>query len=129
MQCVARMTFTHSKIVVVTALLAGCAGAPPPADRMASSEAAVRGANELGAANVPQAALHLKLAQEGIAEAKSLMSNGDNERASYVLMRAQSDAELAVALAKEDTARRQAEDAAAQARALSSQTQTPPSSM
>ena len=71
---------------------------------MASAEAASRSARELGAEKEPKAALHLKLAQEQIDQAKKLMTDGDNKRADLVLQRANSDAELAVMLAKENAA-------------------------
>jgi hypothetical protein len=84
---------------------------PPPSDRLASAEAASRSARELGAEREPKAALHLKLAQEQIDAAKKLMGDGDNRRADLVLQRASSDAELSVMLAKEHTARTEAEKA------------------
>lgn len=77
-----------------------CGSYPTPNAKVASSEAAIRAAEESGAEAVPQAALHLKLAQEQLASAKKLIAADDdnNERAAYVLARAQSDAELAIAL-------------------------------
>lgn len=86
-------------------LLVACGGSfPPPSERLATAEAAARSANELGAAKEPKAALHLKLAQEQIDQAKALMKDGDNKRADLVLQRAGSDAELSVMLAKENNA-------------------------
>lgn len=84
---------------------------PPPSDRLASAEAASRSARELGAEKNPNAALHLKLAQEQIDAAKRLMGEGDNRRADLVLQRAGADAELAVMLAKENNAKGEAEKA------------------
>jgi Spy/CpxP family protein refolding chaperone len=93
-------------------LLAACGGTfPPPNDRMARAEAAVRGAQEVGATNNPQAALHLKLATEQIDKAKALMNDGQNRRADLTLQRAEADAELANLLAKEAKERRDAEAA------------------
>ncbi|MFI5297323.1 MAG: DUF4398 domain-containing protein [Polyangiales bacterium] len=89
-------------------LFAGCATSPMPEARVASSQGAIRGAQEAGATDVPQASLHLKLAQEQRERALVLLKNGDNERATFVLMRAEADAELAVALSHEA----QAHDAA-----------------
>jgi hypothetical protein len=89
--------------------LAGCGGAPPPHDRQAASQAAIRTAQEMDAQQVPQAALHLKLAQEQFDKGKALMNDGDNSRATYVLMRAQADAELALALARENKTRTEAQ--------------------
>jgi hypothetical protein len=78
--------------------LAGCAGHPAPNAKVATSEAAVRAAEESGAKDVPQAALHLKLAEEQLQTGKNLITEDENERAEYVLSRAQADAELAIAL-------------------------------
>jgi Domain of unknown function (DUF4398) len=82
----------------------GCASFPAPTQRMADAESATRSAREVGADNQPAAKLHVKLADEQIASAKVLISNGDNERADYVLVRAKADAELALAIAREQTA-------------------------
>jgi hypothetical protein len=93
---------------------------------MADSESAVRAAQEVGGQNEPQAALHLKLAQEQIDQAKQLVADGDNQRADFVLMRADADAELAVSLAREATARaaaKQAQDQLAQLKAQSANQQ------
>jgi len=71
---------------------------------MSDAEAASRSAREVGADSQPAAKLQVKLADEQIAEAKTLIANGDNDRASYVLLRARADAELALALAREQNA-------------------------
>ena len=93
-------------------VLAGCGSSlPPPSDRLATAEAASRSARELGADREPKAALHLKLAQEQIEQAKKLMTDGDNKRADLVLQRASSDAELSVMLAKENNASTEAQKA------------------
>lgn len=92
--------------------IAGCgASYPVPNDRMASSESSVRGAEEVGANNDPQASLHLKLAQENIAQAKVLIANQNNEEADDRLTRAGAEAELALSLAKANTARADAQAA------------------
>lgn len=96
----------------VLLLTAACGGSlPPPSDRLASAEAAARSARELGADREPKAQLHLRLATEQIDAAKKLMADNDNKRADLVLQRANSDAELAVMLAKENNARADAEKA------------------
>jgi hypothetical protein len=101
----------HTQVAALTAFLlssfafVACGGSiPPPSDKMASAEAASRSARELGADKDPKAALHLRLAQEQIDQAKKLMADGDNRRADLVLQRASSDAELSVMLAKETSA-------------------------
>ncbi len=98
--------------IVTSLVLAACGGSmPPPSERLGSAEAAARTAHELGADKDPKAALHLKLAEEQIDQAKKLMADSDNKKADLVLQRANADAELAVMLAKEDSARAEAEAA------------------
>lgn len=90
-------------------VLGACASSPVPADRLAQSQAAVRSAHEVGAENVPPAALHLKLANEELGMARKLIADGDNKRAEYILLRAESDANAALALAREAEARSDAQ--------------------
>lgn len=105
----------------VALLSAACGSSmPPPSDRLASAEAAARSARELGADREPKAQLHLKLADEQIEQAKKLMADGDNRRADLILQRANSDAELAVMLAKEHNARAEAEKAQERVKQLKS---------
>jgi len=100
------------KLLAASVLLAaGCASHPPPTDHLASAIAATRGAEEAGAPRVPGAALQLKLAQEQIAQARAMMEDGDNERADFMTLRAYNDAELALALAREDAAARRSKQA------------------
>ncbi|MFO0672489.1 MAG: DUF4398 domain-containing protein [Polyangiaceae bacterium] len=91
--------------------LVACGSYPSPTERMASSQAALRVAQEVNAASNPQAALHLKLAQEQLEQAKQMMAENNNRRAEYVLMRAEVDAELAEALAREAQLKAQAAQA------------------
>ncbi len=98
--------------------LLGCASAPVPAERLASAEAGIRGATEVGAEAVPQAALHLKMARDQVAQAKGLASSGDNDRAALMLTRAEADAELALTLARESAARAEASAMLAQIQTL-----------
>src|SRR4029077_18978436 len=87
---------------LIAAMAMGCgASFPTPTQRMADAEAAERSARELGADSVPAAKVQVKLADEQIAQAKVLVSNGENKRADYVLIRARADAELALSLARE----------------------------
>jgi hypothetical protein len=80
--------------------LFGCTAVQIPADRLEKSEASIRGAEEVGASGVPAARLHLQLAKEQTVTAKQMAANGE-ERALLVLARAESDAELALVLARE----------------------------
>lgn len=83
----------------------GCASHPAPTQQVASSLAAVRTADEAGARGVPEAAAHLKLAENQIAEAKQLMEDeDDNLRAEDLALRAYQDAEIALAIARDQNA-------------------------
>lgn len=97
-------------VLVLTAL--GCGGAPRPEARIASSQGAIRGAEEAGARGVPQATLHLKLAEEQRTQALELIKQGENHRAELLLARAEADAEFALALSREATAKAAAQKAA-----------------
>ena len=103
------MKIVQTGFVVGIGLIAiACGGAPQPTERLASAQAAVRAAKEVGADNVPQAQLHTKLAEEQVIQANKLIEEGENERAEMILRRATADAELAVALAREAESARQA---------------------
>lgn len=97
-----------------------CGGSfPPPTERLADAQAAERSAREVGANKVPEAQLSLKLSQEQIALAQEAMEEKDNERADALLIRAKVDAEVAIALAREEGAKSDhqeaVDDSAAQA--------------
>ena len=106
---------------VVLACAACGASYPAPTQRMADTMSAERSAEEVGANGTPQGQLHLKLAQEQINQAKSLMASGDNKRAEYTLVRAKGDAELALALARAANAKVEAQQAIDKANALQTQ--------
>lgn len=94
--------------VIGLGALAACAG-NPPTEHLAASMAAVRGAETAGASSVPQAALHLKLAQEQIAQARTMIAKEDYARADAMTIRAYNDAELALSLTREAQLKRQRE--------------------
>lgn len=89
--------------------ITACAGHPQPTEHLAASMAAVRGAETAGAAQVPQAALHLKLAQDQIDTAQQMIKKDENERADAMTIRAYNDAELALALTREAQMKREVE--------------------
>jgi hypothetical protein len=101
------------KMCAIFVALAGCASYPQPTEKHASSVGAVSGAKEAGAEKIPDAALHLRLAQEQNEKAQKLMADDENERATYVTERARSDADLALAMAREERARKRAQQATA----------------
>ncbi len=103
----------QSSLVVISALSVVACGAtfPAPTQRLADAESAQRSAQELGAASQPAAQLHLKLADEQMTRAKREMADGDNKDADSMLIRAKADSELALALAREQNARSDAQKA------------------
>lgn len=100
-------------IVVATA---ACASTPPPTARVSASESAIRAASELGASQTPEAQLHLTMAQDQLGKAKQLIKDGEHEKASWLLSRAQADGELSVALAREAQAKAKATETQAKVR-------------
>ena len=67
--------------------------------------AAVRSAEALGAASTPVAAYQLELANGELRQAETLIHDGHNEQARDALECAKADADLAMALRREDEAR------------------------
>jgi hypothetical protein len=100
-----------------------CGGAAVPQEQLTAAQAAIRAAEVGGAPNDPQAALLVKKCQDGVAEAKKLIEDGNNHRAEMVLMRAQVDAELALALAQEISMKNEAAGARKQVQELKSRQQ------
>src|SRR5512141_2991109 len=95
MKLVSKIGFTALAVAAAGAL--GCASAPLGTE---GSTSGIRAAEEAGAAKVPQASLHLQLAREEVEVAKGLAAKNEKEKAESMLMRAEADAELAVALSR-----------------------------
>ena len=102
--------------VAATAIAAGCASDPPL--RTEASTSGIRAAEEVGAAKVPQASLHLQLAKEELELAKGLAAKGKKEEAASMLLRAEADAELAVVLSHGDAEKSEAMAAVERVRQL-----------
>ena len=85
-------------------LAAGCASTPPPTERMTTAQANVKASKMLGAPNVPRADLHLRMAEQEVAKAQTLIKEGENDMADLMLQRANADAELSLALTREAAA-------------------------
>lgn len=105
-------------VIGATLFGVGCGSTAIPTEKLTAAEASVRAAQEVGASSVPQAELHLKLAQEQVQTARKLSADGDNERASQVLLRAKADADLALALARDAQAERDAQAADGKLRSM-----------
>lgn len=86
-----------------------------------ASASSIRSAEEQGAAGVPQAALHLQLAKEELAEATALNEDRRDDEAKSMLLRAEADADLAVALSRASSERAEAEAAVERVRVLRTQ--------
>jgi hypothetical protein len=108
---------------IIGLLASGCAsGHPLPTQPVTDIEGASRSANELGAANNPQAQLHLKLAQEQLQQAKAAADDNDEAGADRLLQRAKADAELALALTRGSNTQMKAKEAISESDAAQSQT-------
>jgi len=103
-------------------LLAGaCGGAnDAPTQQIAESQAAIRAATEVGADSEPQAALHLKMAKDRMNRAEALNAKGDYAEASALVDEARADAELALSLTREQSAKQRAEQAEKQTQSIQS---------
>jgi hypothetical protein len=89
-----------SAVVSVAAGWACASSIPPPNDAWAAAQADVGRAQAGGAANVPDAKLHLELAQEDLAKSKPLIGD-DNRRATSLIEAGRAEAQLALSLAKQ----------------------------
>jgi hypothetical protein len=100
--------------VVASAWFVGCGSSvPPPNDQYAAAQADVGRAQAGGAPGIPDAKLHLQFATEDLQKAKTLMGS-DNARAALVSTAASTEAQLALALAREAAARQEASAAEAE---------------
>jgi len=112
-------------LIVLASAIVACASAPTA--QLGESEAAYRAAQEVGAAKQPDAAYHLKLAEDQIAAAKQLMDGDrkDKQRARDLLEQAELDAEVAISTAKTADAEARAKQAWVKVNELKSQAATP----
>lgn len=116
------------KVIVGAGLLAGlvgCVGVPQagPTVPLADPEVTLRQAEQAGAASVPDAAQHLQWAREQTEGAHRLLQENRRRDAALFLMRAEADAELALALAQEAPVRAEADRLLEQVKQLQSTVQ------
>ena len=88
------------QLLLIGAAAIGCD--KTPSLHTEASTAAIRSAEDLGATDVPRASLHLQLAKEELEAATLLNTQGEPEQAKSMLLRAEADAELAIALSQAD---------------------------
>lgn len=77
---------------------------------MTAAESAIRAAEVGGAEEVPNGKLHLKYARDQVQQAVKLIEEKEYEAADLVLQRAEVDAEYALALARHQEARAEAQE-------------------
>jgi len=111
-------------ILGISLLFIACATNKEFRDKEASSSSKIRAAAESGANEVPSAAFYLRLAKEEIEQAKN--TNNKKEAAS-LLERAEIDAELAAALAEEDSEKKEAAEEKARVHQLKLDNEIPAS--
>ena len=113
------MSHSKAKAVLSTvaslSLFAACASSAPPKARMATAESSANAARQMGAEQVPNAAIELRRADDQIAYAHTLSKKGDNDTADIVAQRAAADADLAAAYVNESEAIKRAQAAREQA--------------
>jgi len=97
--------------LILSILAVACGGSiPPPNDEWSAAQTDVGRAESGGAPAVPDAKLHLQLAQEDLQKSKTLMNDDNQRAASYVAM-ARVEAQLALSLAKAAQAQAQLQQA------------------
>jgi hypothetical protein len=85
-----------------------CAPPKPPSEGLQATSGAIRAAEEAGAAERPQAALHLTMARESMTKAEQLIAEEEIPAAHMMLDRARADAELALLIARLESTRAEA---------------------
>ena len=110
--------------VLFAVAVIGC-GSGPAMNKEASTSA-IRAAEEAGATNVPTASLYLQLAKEQLEKAQALAAKGERAEAESMLLRAQADGELAVALSRGDADKKEATQAIERVQQLRKANQLPP---
>jgi S-formylglutathione hydrolase FrmB len=106
---------TQIAVVSVVMLVAACGGTStssrmPPQDA-ARAQASIRAANMAGAQRDPQASAHLTFAKQSASNAQKAAQRGEDESAKLLLNDAKADADLALALTKQQQAAAQCEQA------------------
>ncbi|HXK16581.1 MAG TPA: DUF4398 domain-containing protein [Polyangiaceae bacterium] len=87
--------------VLLSVCVVACGGSSLPPAKAANTQASISAAAAVGADQNPQAALHLKMARDQLAEAQGLIDSGKNDEARLVLERADADAEVALIITRE----------------------------
>ena len=108
----------RSWVVLTAASCAACGGYAIPAQHVTGAQSSIAAARGSGAGADPQAATHLRFAEEEYASARRLTRQGDDRQADFMFLRAQADAQLAQALAQRAAATEETRQTVEQMRAL-----------
>lgn len=108
----------HRSTWAALLIAAGLGCATVPTEQLVDAKVAIRSAREAGAAEEPTASRYLRLAEEEHALAQRHIEHGERRSAAEALLRAEADAELAMALAQEASAQRRAEEAQRRVRSV-----------
>lgn len=111
--------------ILLAVVVAGCASGPSYHQSSEASKSAIRAAGEVGAGDLPSAALYLQLSKEALARAEVLAAKGDKEEAASMLTRAEADAELAITLSHEQAEKIESAKAMERVRQLRDDNQLP----
>ncbi|MEJ2614439.1 MAG: DUF4398 domain-containing protein [Ignavibacteriaceae bacterium] len=101
---------TLAVAVLFGLVIAGCGSSPVVMDKEATTSS-ISAAEEAGAAGISSASLYLQLAKEELVKAQGFAEQGNKEQAESMLLRAQTDSELAVALSHSDADTKEANKA------------------
>ena len=112
------MKMTVLMLVVLFGVVAAGCGSSPAVVNKEGTTSAINTAEVIGASGVPTASLYLQLAKEELAKSQTLTESGDEKEAASMLLRAQADGELAVALSRSDTDKKEAANAMEQVQKL-----------
>jgi hypothetical protein len=94
-----------TRTLCLATLVVACGSSEKLPPNYASTQAAISAADAVGARNEPRAALHLKMARDQLVAAQTLANDGKEEDATRMLDRARTDAEVALMVTRETTAR------------------------
>jgi regulator of protease activity HflC (stomatin/prohibitin superfamily) len=110
--------------IISAIAIVGCASSP--ALNKEAPTSAIRAAEEAGASTIPTASLYLQLAKEQLEKAQVLAAQGERAQAESMLLRAEADAELAVALSRGEADKKEATQAIERVQKLRKENQLPP---
>ncbi len=118
------VSISRSATAALLVLAATGCGSSLPVDAVAQPQAEIRAAEEAGAQDVPQAALHLKMAKDQLSVGSRAASEGHDQQAARAYARAKADAELAVLLARHAAVSKKLQEATDKTNALASSSPT-----